>query len=174
MDVREDLIYGVSWSPRPKRSIFKVKRALKLVNPIHSLFSCAISLPSFLVIQNSKIIFTKNMHGHPLICYLWIQFFTTVKMTYYQGQMSPRAGNPPYFVDFRVSQSTICFGDPKLRHHFCQNISWTSVRPYLQKRSVTTVKRSHFQGQTSLEQINLLFADFCGLQSTIFFGYPKF
>ena len=94
MDVREDLIYGVSWSPRPKRSIFKVKRALKLLNPIHSRFSCAISLPSFLVIQNFKIIFTKNMHGHPLICYLWIWFFITVKMTYYQGQMSPRAGNP--------------------------------------------------------------------------------
>ena len=100
MDVREDLIYGVSWSPRPKRSIFKVKRALELVNPIHSRFSCAISLPSFLVIQNSKIIFTKNMHGHPLICYLWIQFFTTFKMTYYQGQMSPRAGNPPILSIF--------------------------------------------------------------------------
>ena len=42
MDVCQDLIYGVGWSPRSKRSIFKVKRALKHVNPLFCKFSCVI------------------------------------------------------------------------------------------------------------------------------------
>ncbi|KAG5608042.1 hypothetical protein H5410_019323 [Solanum commersonii] len=35
-------VYETNWSPRPKLPIFKVKRALKYVNPLFCQFSCAI------------------------------------------------------------------------------------------------------------------------------------
>ncbi|KAG5574362.1 hypothetical protein H5410_054496 [Solanum commersonii] len=58
--------YGASFPSRQKWHVFKVKRAPEQVNPLFCQFVCAISSPSFLVIQNSDLIFAKNFHGYPL------------------------------------------------------------------------------------------------------------
>ncbi|KAG5576550.1 hypothetical protein H5410_056684 [Solanum commersonii] len=47
LDIRQDISYGASWSRRVNRSIFKLKRPSKGVNPSFCPFSCAIVHGSF-------------------------------------------------------------------------------------------------------------------------------
>ncbi|KAG5600599.1 hypothetical protein H5410_031969 [Solanum commersonii] len=50
-----------------------------------------------------NINFSKNCHGRPLTLFLLSQLAPTSKTAHFQGQMSPRAGNPPlYFIEFYV------------------------------------------------------------------------
>ena len=52
-------------------------------------------LPSFLFIQNSKLIFAKFLHKHRLRPYIWIRLLTTAKTDHIKGQTSARACKPP-------------------------------------------------------------------------------
>ncbi|KAG5613726.1 hypothetical protein H5410_013550, partial [Solanum commersonii] len=63
-----ELTYGASWPSRPKRPIFKVKRALA---------------------QNSRLIFVEILRGRPLRPYLWSQWALMIKTTHFQGQTIP-------------------------------------------------------------------------------------
>jgi len=71
--------------------------------------------------------FCQNLPRHPLRPYLWRPLALTAKMDHFQGQMSPRAGKPPFY---RFSCAIVhrFFGNPKFRLHFCQNSTWTSIK----------------------------------------------
>ncbi|KAG5569106.1 hypothetical protein H5410_058872 [Solanum commersonii] len=64
--------------------------------------------PIFKVIWNFDPIFPKILPRRPLRHFLWSQLTLTAKMAHFQGNG--------------------IFSDPKFRPHFCQNITWTSVR----------------------------------------------
>ncbi|KAG5569107.1 hypothetical protein H5410_058873 [Solanum commersonii] len=77
--------------------------------------------------EKSNLIFAKILHGCPLIPYLWSQLALTAKTAYFQGQTIPVASKPP-FCQCSCPIVNGIFGDLEFRPHFCQNITWTSVR----------------------------------------------
>ncbi|KAG5568922.1 hypothetical protein H5410_064085, partial [Solanum commersonii] len=132
-----------SWPSQPKRPIFKVKRSQEQVNPSFCRYSCTIGHgffgdPEFRphIFQNFTSTSVKTLpmesvgphdqkgpfswlndpkNRRPLRPYLWSQLAITAKTTHFLDQTIPRAVH-----EF--------FGEPKIRPHFCHNITWTSVK----------------------------------------------
>ncbi|KAG5569109.1 hypothetical protein H5410_058875 [Solanum commersonii] len=144
--------------------------------PLLSIFMCY-SSPSFLVIQNSDLIFAKIIPGRPIRPYLCRKLTLTAKTAHFQGQTIPRAGKPP--LNFDPIFAKIIPGRP-IRPYLCSKLTLTAKtahfqgqtipraagqngpfsrsndprrRPYLWSQLTLTAKTSHFQGQTILEQI---------------------
>ncbi|KAG5582358.1 hypothetical protein H5410_052985 [Solanum commersonii] len=98
---RADLSYGACCPCRLKQTIFKVKRSLEqilAIDPVgtngqNGLFSRSneprSSSPSFLVIQNSEVIFAEIFHRRSLRPVLWSQFALTAKTAHFHGQTIP-------------------------------------------------------------------------------------
>ncbi|KAG5598312.1 hypothetical protein H5410_029682 [Solanum commersonii] len=91
--------------------------------PVLLIFVCY-SPREFMVTQNSKIIFAKNMHGPPLRHFIWSQLATMAKTAHLQGQTIPVA-EFRYHLSQKFTKSSIntLAMDP-VGHH-CQNGPFT-------------------------------------------------
>ncbi|KAG5568902.1 hypothetical protein H5410_064065 [Solanum commersonii] len=69
----------------------------------------------FLVIKNSDLIFAKILPERPLRPYLRSNLALKAKTTHFQGKMIAGIVHG-------------IFGYPNFRPHFCQNLTWTSVK----------------------------------------------
>lgn len=107
------------------------------------------SPPSFLVIQNSVLIFYKKIKWHLLWPYLWSFLLTTVKMSHFKGQIRSTTGKPPIFPIF------VCFNPPSVfliwnfKLIFAKNLQKHLLRPYLWTWLVNMEKTAYFKVQTS-------------------------
>ncbi|KAG5613954.1 hypothetical protein H5410_013778 [Solanum commersonii] len=172
--------YGFNWSPRPNRPIFKVKQAPDLVNPLFCKFSCAI-VHEFLILvmepvgphgqtgpfsmsndpQSSQLVPTvKSAHSQGQIIPKVASWSPTRKPFHFQGQTRPRAGKPPILpISCAIVHRYLVIRNFDVM--FFQKISWTSIKTLVMEPVGPYGQINHFQGQTSLEQLNPYFAYFC-------------
>ncbi|KAG5608029.1 hypothetical protein H5410_019310 [Solanum commersonii] len=122
---------GASWPSRPKRPIFKVKRA-----PKQSM--------NILMIRNADFIFVEILHGHLNYGANWP---SRPKQPIFKVKRAPVHVNP-LFCRFSFAIVHSLFGDTEFRPYFCQNFLWTFFKTLVMEPVGLQGKINHFQGQT--------------------------
>lgn len=102
--------------------------------PILPIIVCY-SPPSFLVIKNYEINFYNDLHGCPLIPYLWRRLVTTATTVHLQGYTSPEQVNP-IFCRFLSNSPPYVLVTGVLRSFFAKNL------PDVRQDIINKVKRS--------------------------------
>ncbi|KAG5593613.1 hypothetical protein H5410_034845 [Solanum commersonii] len=111
MDLRLDLSYAASWSPRLKRPIYKVKHASE------QLWIEMVTTAKSAQLQGQTSPGADLING---------------------ASLSPRPKRPIYKVKHTPKKATRFYGDPEFRCHFCQKFTWTSVKTLAMETNLTS------------------------------------
>ncbi|KAG5578700.1 hypothetical protein H5410_049327 [Solanum commersonii] len=142
-----DLSYGASWSPRPKRPIYKVKRALEQSTRFFgdlefSRYFCKDFRWTSVKTIAMQIVNQRGQNGP----------FTMSNMPRVDlssgSNLLPRRKRPISKVKRDPERSTGFIGDPEFRRHFCQKYTWTSVKTVAMEPVGHHGQNGPFEGQT--------------------------
>ena len=126
----------------------------------------------FLYYLKSRYNFCRKITQTPIKILSMESLVTTIKTAHFQGKTSPKHAKPSILFNLCSPPSFLVISYSQIT--FTKNLHGRLLRHFLWCHFVSTATMTHLQGQTSLEQVNLHFAIFCAIQSTILFGDLEF